>query len=108
MLVWQVWFECLCDRCDEMLRECDAKSFTNCTGTRYLEQTAVGGAVKGPFPPHCLRGSPGAELYPTIQQALSEYAKRPNAALSLVMKGIDVTTGAHPLLIALLFVSSNH
>ena len=98
-----------------MLRECDANSFTNCVGTHRLEQEAAAKnrtnpIVQGPFPPHCVRGSPGAELYSTIVTARIGYqTQRPNAPLSLVMKGLDVTTGTQrALLLALLLISSKH
>jgi len=85
--------------CDKMLRACH-NSFTGCNGTDFIVAAAEGDTVKGPFPPHCLRGSPGAAIYSTVWHALAKYASKSPAAAApkLVIKGLDVTTDSFGVL----------
>eukprot|EP00928_Gymnodinium_smaydae_P087269 TRINITY_DN7154_c1_g4_i1.p1 TRINITY_DN7154_c1_g4~~TRINITY_DN7154_c1_g4_i1.p1 ORF type:complete len:366 (+),score=68.39 TRINITY_DN7154_c1_g4_i1:86-1099(+) len=45
------------------------------------------GAAGGPFPPHCIQGSKGAEFYPPIKAAFSDACKKNPDRTQVVFKG---------------------
>lgn len=61
-------------QCSQTLSQCGM----GCAGTDFVRNVSQGNAmVKGWFPAHCVRGSPGALLYRPIREALGQYTGGP-------------------------------
>lgn len=71
------------------LANCDSTAFHACRGTLF-EQGLLneGDNLVGPFPPHCVRGYVGTELYAPIYDAMVGYTSDKYIAV----KGLDTTT----------------
>lgn len=66
---------------------CDTSAFHGCRGT-FFENNYTSGQVSGPFPPHCVRGYAGSELYSIVGDAMKEYQGDKHVAI----KGLDLST----------------